>query len=234
MTSAIRAPEGDELLDHPDADPAAVRQSLHHIARANFWFGGWWAVRRGLARLLEFPGAGAAGSLTVLDVGCGSADLLRRAVRWAARRGIRLVPIGLERHRTAASLARAAGIPTILGSAAELPLRQHSVDIVLASQLLHHFAPETIIDFCRSAGRLARHGVVLADLRRSVLAQAGFRVGSRMLGFDPATRRDGITSVRRGFTDRTLADTLARAGVTARVERSPGFRLVATWSTATG
>ena len=41
----------DELLDHPDADPAAVAVSLHNISVANRWFGGWWAVRRGLLRV---------------------------------------------------------------------------------------------------------------------------------------------------------------------------------------
>ena len=229
MTAALPAPLGDELLDHPDADPAVVRESLHHIARANWWFGGWWAVRRGLRTLL-------AGSprttLTVLDIGCGSADLLCRAVRWANRRGIRLVPLGLERHRAAAALAQRAAVPTLLAAAPDLPFRDRSVDLVIASQLLHHFSPSAIRDVCRAADRVARVGVVVADLRRSRLAAAGFWIGSRVLGFDQATRLDGITSVQRGFTAAGLRRLLADAGLTARVERTPGFRLVATWPAA--
>lgn len=228
MTAAIPAPLGDELLDHPDADPAVVRESLHHIARANWWFGGWWAVRRGLVTLLaDSPRA----SLTVLDIGCGSADLLCRAVRWAARRGIRLIPLGLERHRAAAALARQAAVPTLLAAAPDLPFRERSVDLVIASQLLHHFAPETIVAICQAADRLARRGVLVADLRRSRIAAAGFRVGSRLLGFDPVTRADGLTSVRRGFTEAELSDLIGQAGARARVVRSPGYRLVATWTT---
>jgi hypothetical protein len=108
------------------------------------------------------------------------------------------------------------------------------VDIVLASQLLHHLAPAAIVTLCREASRVARRGVVVADLRRSSLALAGFWAGSRLLGFDQVTRTDGFTSVRRGFTREVLSARLAAGGVNARVERSPGFRLVATWKTGMG
>lgn len=230
MTIApLPAPLGDELLDHPDADPTTVEESLHHIARSNRWFGGWWAVRRGLARLLAGVPAGT--GLTLLDVGTGAADLPRAAVDWARRRGISLVPLGVERHRTAAELARASGVATMLATAGSLPVRSRGVDLVIASQLVHHLAPDAIVEFLREADSLARVGVVIADLRRSPLAMAGFWVGARLFRFDQATRADGITSVRRGFLPGELNTLLAAAGVRARIERSAGFRLVATWRT---
>jgi len=49
------------------------------------------------------------------------------------------------------------------------------------------------------------------------------------LGFDAATRADGLTSVRRGFHAVELAGLCARAGVTPRIERAPLFRLLVTW-----
>lgn len=227
MTATL-AP-GDELLDHPDADPASVRESLHHIERANRWFGGWWAVRLGLRRICRGLPPGA--TLTLLDLGTGSGDLPARAVRWAGRHGWRLVPVGLERHRTAARIAHQRGIPSLLATAPGIPVRTGGVDIVLASQFLHHFSPAAVTELCREATRVARRGVVVADLRRSRVALAGFWAGSRLLGFDASTRADGLTSVQRGFSPTSLAARLAAAGVQARIERSPGFRLVATWRT---
>lgn len=226
MTTALPLAPGHELLDHPDADSALVASSLHHIARANWWFGGWWAVRRGLSRLLS---RAPASRLTLLDIGTGKGDLPRRAVAWGARRGLTIAPVGVDRHPTAAWLAGKEGVPSAVACAGALPFAPGSVDLVIASQLAHHLAPEAIIDFVRAATVIARRGVILADLRRSSLAVAGFWVGSRLLGFDRATRDDGITSVRRGFSDVELAGLLARAGVAARIERTPGFRLVATW-----
>lgn len=228
MTHPLLSTVGDELLDHPDADPQLVAASLGHIAVANRWFGGWWAVRTGLEAATRRLGDTAT-RLTLLDVGCGAGDLAAKAVAWGAGQGLDIVPIGLERHRTAAGLARRRHMATLLGCAGALPIRDKSVDIVVASQLMHHLTPAAIVAFCQAADRLARRAVVIADLRRSRWAMAGFWVGARVLGFDPATRADGLTSVRRGFRDAELARLLALAGVPARVRRSPGFRLVATW-----
>ncbi len=222
----------DELLDHPDADPAAVAVSLHNISVANRWFGGWWAVRRGLLRVTRRLGGSKSRRLVMLDVGCGRGDLTLRAGTWARSNGMAVVPLGLERHRTAARLTQGTGVPTLLGSAGAIPIRDKSVDIVLASQLVHHLPAQQLIEFCQAADRIARVGVIIADLRRSPWALAAFWVGSRLFGFDAATKRDGLISVRRGFTRNELAELLRQAGITARVERSPGFRLVASWTTS--
>jgi hypothetical protein len=74
--------------------------------------------------------------------------------------------------------------------------------------------------------------VILADLRRSALAALGFRVAGQALRFDAETLRDGVTSLRRGFTPASLGALLAEAGVATRVARRPGARLVAVWHPA--
>jgi SAM-dependent methyltransferase len=218
-----------ELLDDPGADPDIVAVSLRNIARSNRWFGGSAALRFGLRTLLSDAAPGS--RFTLLDIGTGLGDLPLSAVRWGADRGVSIVPLGLERHRTAAGLASGNGIPTVVGCAGRLPVRPRSVDLVLVSQLAHHLAPPAVVDLLRAADRVARRGVIVCDLRRSVLAAAGFWVGARLLGFDQATRTDGITSVRRGFSGQELSRLLAEAGITSAVWRRPGFRLVAAWRT---
>jgi SAM-dependent methyltransferase len=221
------SPLGQELLDNPAADPRAVEISLGNIARANRWFGGAASVRHGLGRLLQGVPDGT--RLTMLDVGTGLGDLPLMAARLARRRGLRLVPVGLERSRVAARLARGAGLPTAVACAGAPPLRERSVDLVLVSQLLHHLARPSAVRLLRCCDRLARFGVIVADLRRTRLGPPAFWFGARALGFDPVTIADGMTSIQRGYTTRELRDLLARAGIVARVERRPGLRLVATW-----
>jgi SAM-dependent methyltransferase len=253
MTGSLLTTLGDELLDHPDADGETVARSLRGIARANRWFGGWWAVRRGLELVTRRLGGsaarlggsaarlggsaarrlgGSAAALTLLDIGCGDGNLAARAVRWGRRRGVTLTPIGLERHRAGGRLTYDRGIPSLIGCAGELPFRAKSVDIIVASQLIHHFSELAIVAFLRSADRIARLGVVIADLRRSRWAHAAFQVGARLIALDAVTRIDGLTSIRRGFTRAELARLLTAGGVDARVEHAPGFRLVATWRPA--
>lgn len=226
MTRLAVSPIGEELLDHPDTDPAAVQLSLRNIARANTLFGGWDAARWGLARLLA---GHRAGTVTLLDVGTGAGDLPRRAVHWAARRGFRIAPLGLERHPAAATLARGRGLPVILACGSALPLDDGAVDVVLLSQVAHHLAPAALAVVARELTRVARLGVVLADLRPSELAGLGYRLVGPLLGFDHHTIADGVTSLRRGFTPARLAGELAAAGIRPTITTRRGVRIVAAW-----
>ena len=113
-------------------------------------------------------------------------------------------------------------------------VRQVAVDRQPFQQVAHHLDEDSCITVFRECDRVARIGVIVADLHRSVAAQAGFWVASHALGFDRVTRVDGMTSLRRGFTAGSLRQLLQRTGVDARVERRPGSRLVATWNKATG
>ncbi len=221
------SPVGTEILDDPGADPGAVAESLRNITRSNRWFGGAAAVRHGLRRVLAGVPSGAA--LTLLDLGTGAGDLPRAAVRHAARAGIRLRPLGLERSRVAAALAKASGVTCAVACAGAPPLREKSVDLVLVSQVVHHLAPDSAVRLFRTCDRLARVGVIIADLRRGPLAPLAFRIGARALRFDPVTLADGLTSIRRGYTAGELRSLLEAAGIVGRVSRRPGYRLVATW-----
>jgi len=227
VTGATRPPAGLELLDDPAADPSTVRRSLRDIARANRWFGGRWAFRNALDRMLGSPVAGS--TLTLLDVGTGAGDLPRAAETWAAQRGCRLTAFGVELHPVAARLALESGLRMLRASGAVLPLRSQSVDVVLVSQVAHHLEAAELTALLRECDRVARRAVIVSDLRRSLMARAAFWIGSRLLRFDRATRTDGLLSIRRGFSVAELKESLHRADLHGSVWRRPGFRLVAAW-----
>lgn len=229
MPGAPLSPVGRELLDDPDADPAVVRESLHHLARSNAWFGGRRAAWIGLRRLLDDRPLS---RVRLLDVGTGAGDLPLALGRALARRGMALAPLGVDRHHAAAALASAHGVPTAVADCLALPFADRSVDIVLISQVAHHLSDAAVTALAREASRVAGHGVVVADLTRSGPARLGFRVASRLLGFDPVTRADGLTSLDRGFSTARLSALLAAAGVHPVITRHPGARIVATWSTS--
>ena len=230
MTELTISSIGAELLDDPAADPVTVAQSLRNIARANRWFGGAAAVRFGLDRTLGHLSPGQ--SISLLDLGTGLGDLPSVARQWGARRGIAILPIGLELNRVAAGLASARGVPTAVACAGTPPIPDKRIDVVLVSQLAHHLSSDSIVQLFRTCDRLARRAVIVADLRRHAFAATSFRLGGRLLGFDPVTLTDGVTSIRRGFSRRDLLDLMMRAGVRGEVRQRRGFRLVATWHPA--
>lgn len=217
---------GRELLDDPDADPARVRTSLYHISRSNRWLGGHAAIRTGLRQLAPWP---ADRPVTLLDVGTGAGDVPAVVRRWGRHHQVDFRPLGLERSRPAARMAAGTGLPVVLGCGGALPFADRSVDAVVISQLAHHLDAASCIRLFQEADRVARHGVIVADLRRAPLAGLGYRVISRLLRFDVDTITDGIVSLRRGFSRRGLADRLLAADIRARVVRRPGARLVAVW-----
>ncbi|HEX7918895.1 MAG TPA: methyltransferase domain-containing protein, partial [Gemmatimonadales bacterium] len=193
----MRHPAGTELLDDPAADPVAVRTSLGNIARANRLFGGTAAVLYGVDRLLSLGATSEAPVpvISVLDIGTGAGDIPCALRAWGGRSARMVRTFGLERLRPAARLARTAELSMTLGCATSLPFRSRGVDVVTLSQVLHHFEPEAAVRLLAEAVRVARCGVVVADLLRSRAAATLFGVGARVLGFDTHTVADGITSV---------------------------------------
>ena len=156
--------------------------------------------------------------IVAIALGERSADrvtaVLRRYSRW--------VSSNLLEAEVRAVLSREHVIPTADTFA--------SVDWVLASQTMHHFSPAAAPEVLTGLARVARRAVLIADLRKSAAARILFAMAARVLRFDPMTRRDGDTSIRRGFSVRSLELSLERAGMPARVVRRLGWRLASVWS----
>lgn len=255
MAALAPATIGVEVLDSPGADAVLVRRMLCDIARANRWLGGVSALESGLQFLLGSTPPTA--PLTLLDVGTGAGDLPRAAEQWGRRRGIVIRGVGVERHPAAAQLARDNGVPCVVACGSALPFREaagfvtrdtrrvtnavrdvsrvtrHDVDLVIISQLLHHFDDDAATTLIREAAAVARHGVVLTDLRPMMGAVLGFRLAGWALRFHPTTVDDGIVSVARGRTAAALAQLARRAGAQHVMARDlPMARVVVAFRTA--
>ena len=228
---------GTELLDDPGADPVLVRRQLRDIARLNTLFGGTRAVVRELEPFLERgkreTGNAKRQTWTLLDVGTGSGDIARAAVTAARRNGLELTPLGIDLNRTAAHLARTGGLAMIVADGSRLPLGPRSVDVIVASQVLHHLPRAVAVRWIVTFDRVARRAVVLADLRRSRVAMAGVWAASVGLAMGRVTRHDAVVSLKRGYTKAEFDELLRQAGVRAAARYRPGARIVAAWSPST-
>jgi SAM-dependent methyltransferase len=225
---------GREYLDEPGVDGATIVRSLHDVARSNTLFGGRRAVLRALDAVLPALRTRPADRpATLLDVGTGVGDIPYHARRLARRRGVPLETIGVELSEPLARASRARVGHAVLADGFRLPFADASVDVVTASQVLHHFVEADAARLLRELARVARVRVIVGDLRRSWLAAAGFWMASWPLGFHPITRHDGVVSVRRGFTAAELAALARAAGAAApEVRHRLGWRLVASWAPA--
>jgi SAM-dependent methyltransferase len=223
---ALARRRGQEILDDADVDAETRLRSIGDVTRSNVLFGGRRAVLIAIDDLLT-PGA----SFTLLDVGTGLGDIPAAIDARARSRASTVRTVGLDEAPDLLGAAKASVDLAICGSATSLPFRNRSIDVVICSQLLHHFADQDLERLVRELDRVARTRVIIADLRRSRIAAAGFWLASFPLGFHPVTRHDGVVSVFRGFVASELRDVVQRVtGVIPTVRHHLGFRLTATWT----
>jgi ubiquinone/menaquinone biosynthesis C-methylase UbiE len=220
LTPARR--RGVEILDDPTVDPAVRARSIADVTRSNQWLGG---LRAAVLAIREAR-VGLPTGATLLDVGTGLADIPARACTDAS-----LTTIGMDEASSLLAASRDRVDHVTCANALALPFRDRSIDIVCCSQLLHHFEFADAERVVREMTRVARHAVVVSDLRRSWIAAGGFWLVSFPLAFHRVTRHDGVVSVFRGFTSSELSALVERAtGITPVVKRRLGFRLTAHWT----
>ena len=225
-----RRRRGFEHLDDPATGDALRERSLRDVRLANTLFGGRRAVMRELARLLDTLG----NSPTLLDVGTGLADIPLGARELAKARGVALETYGVDYAESLARTSASVLDGSVCADARQLPFANASIDVVTCSQVLHHFEDAEIDTVLRELHRVARHAVIVSDLRRSWIAAGSFWSVTWLLGFHPVSRHDGAMSVLRGFTGRELADHVRSAtGSAADIRSHLGYRLTATWMPST-
>jgi SAM-dependent methyltransferase len=200
-----------EWMDAPDVDPAQLRQSLRFIRRINGALGYTRTTLKHLkAMTARWP---ADRPMSVLDVATGSADVPRAILRtWPGRP---VTVVGLDLHE--ATIRAAAAGPAdprlrfVRGDATALPFDDRSFDFVLTGMFLHHLDEATTVAVLAEMNRIARHGVIIADLLRSRRAYAWIKLFTRLS--NPMVRHDAAVSVAAAYTAGELTALVRRAGL---------------------
>jgi SAM-dependent methyltransferase len=220
---------GVEYLDDPATAPDVRARALADVARSNALFGGLSAVTRAVAGVVPVLPP----HVRVLDVGTGHGEIAQRIRRDLTAAGKTVHMLGLDIAESVARAGSGSLDGALAGDALQLPVRDASVDLVICSQLLHHFAAVDARVVLAELHRVSRGWVVVADLRRSRVAAAGFWLASVALGFHAVTRHDGVVSVLRGFTARDLEALVHEStGVRPDMRVTIPWRLTAVWRSA--
>jgi ubiquinone/menaquinone biosynthesis C-methylase UbiE len=200
--------DAHELLDGEQLDPTDLQVNLREMAMLNRLPGGTRDSVRATTRLLDGqPDA------SVLDIGTGSGDFVRRLLR---ERAVRVLAADLRPEILAIArrnLADTNSVTFLQADARGLPLDDGAVDVTHASLVLHHLDPSDAVVALREMRRVARLGVVVNDLRRGLLAFGVSAVTVLALSRGRYTRHDGVLSARRAYTLPELDEIAAEAGL---------------------
>jgi len=211
-----------ELMDRPVADLSELEQNFADIAFANRWLGGFAPIRREVRR---------AGARTVLDVGCGCADVPLRLVRDAARRGVDLAVTCVDRSPAIIAIARRRTgddrrLTFVQAEGERLPFADGAFDVVTCTLALHHFEPDAAVVLLGELRRVARIAPIVGDLDRSAPALFATALYARLAARSRLTRHDAPLSVRRAYTPAEALHLARAAGWRApRVRREAFFRM---------
>ena len=213
-----------ELMDDADLPQDTYRAVLADLARVNTVT----LAARPTLRFLE-QAVGDRRQFTLLDVGFGHGDMLRRIARWARKRGIGARLVGIDLNPLSEPAARAATSPDApieyyTGDYADFGTGQF--DCVVSSLVAHHMTEPELLRFLRFMEQRARRGWFVNDLHRHPLSYLGYPLLARLMGWHPIVRQDGQTSIARAFRPNEWEVMLTKTAISrARVQRHFPFRL---------
>jgi SAM-dependent methyltransferase len=142
--------------------------------------------------------------ISVLDVGSGGGDMLRRIWRWGRRRGIATELTGLDVNPavTQAATARTPAEMAIRFETADIfdyP-RARAHDVILSALFAHPLDDAAVPRFLRWMEDRAAIGWMVNDLHRHPVPYHGLRLAFAALPVHRFVRHDGPVSVQRGFS----------------------------------
>jgi SAM-dependent methyltransferase len=221
-----------QLMDSADTDFETFRACLVDLSKVNYLTLAYRPTLRFFEHLARSGRLPADRSITVIDVGSGFGDMVRKIDRWAVRRGFKVDLTGVDQNPLS---ARAAEEVTALGRpirfvAANIFAYQppSQVDIVISSLMTHQMDDTSLIRFLSWMEANAAIGWFVNDLRRSALAYHLFYVTSRVLGFHEFVRNDGPISIACAFDVadwRRLLDSDGIPRAAAKISKAFPYRL---------
>jgi len=190
-----------ELIDTGDYTPEEYAQCLREIALVNRFAGDYWALKRSLFADIKRAGKK---DFSVLDIGAGSGELLRKTADFARGKKYRANLTGLELNAEAARAILAGSsayenIFAIRGDALQLPFADGSFDYVMCSLFTHHLRDEQILKVLKEMRRVARRVIYVIDLHRHPLAYFLYTTVGKIFLKGRLVRQDGALSILRAF-----------------------------------
>jgi 2-polyprenyl-3-methyl-5-hydroxy-6-metoxy-1,4-benzoquinol methylase len=197
-----------ELMDDPACKEAPLLTTLTHFKLINTLF----ARMHTLTRTLLLPDMQRdTREYTVIDAGCGGGDGTARIAALCRAEKIKCTVKGIDNDERSVRFARKrwSADPDVTfetASLLDLPCDGSAADYIVAANVLHHFGDNELARIVNHLCSAARRGVLIADLERSPFWYAAFALFALAALHGGFSRRDGLLSIRKGFTTNELAE----------------------------
>ena len=189
-----------ELMDDPSVPEGEVRKALDEIEFINKWLGGYKLVLNVLDRI-KLP----AGVVTIMDMGSGGGDMLRKVAEWAQKKEHSVKGIGVDINP---AMTRYAGNKSLqykdiefhTASVFDEELTVHAPDIIMCNLFAHHLDNADLVRLVRQMNNLASRTVIINDLHRHWMAYYSIKALTSMFSHTYLVKYDAPLSVARSLT----------------------------------
>lgn len=206
MVDFTKRSEEKEHMDSYRGTTEELDMILKDINRVNRLLRGYTITLDAVFELLTIKNKK---SYTILDMGCAEGTMLRRLALEARKRHTNLRLIGVDLNTQGLELAKAYSkdFPEISYLECDILTADFShldIDVVMTTLTLHHFSDMGVVQFVHQFNQMASLGVVINDLQRNLIAFYLFKAFSFFFIKTEIAKKDGLLSIRRGFTKRDL------------------------------
>ena len=196
-----------EIMDDFKLEGDELKDALDKIAKINQLLGGNQLTLQGVQDLMEkIPKPN---EIIIIDVGCGNGDMLRTLADFGLKNKLKFQLIGIDANNFTVNHAQklSENYPNISYRCEDIfdkSFNELKYDIVLCTLTLHHFKDNEIMQLLRIFYANATIGIVINDLHRSPIAYRLFQVLCFVFRLNEMSRKDGLTSILRGFKKEEL------------------------------
>ncbi len=201
-------------MDVPDIPAKLLHKNLGELDKMNRNTGGHAISLEGIKRLLTDRQK----VYHIVDLGCGSGDLLRYIAKWARANQYKVRLTGVDINPDAIKYLEehSSGYPEIAGITGDYKNYLKNcvdLDVVHCSLFCHHLNNDELHDLFMLIKINVNEGFVINDLHRNPIAYYGVWLITRILNGSSLSKHDGPVSVIRAFKRRELEKLLHHAGL---------------------
>ena len=204
-----------EIMDDLNCSGDVVNQTLKELDTINKFLGGNKVTLQGIESLVKKK---LATGLHIVDLGCGSGELLKIVARKFRKSNPHSIFLGIDANPNIVRYAQKHVLPFPEVSIStedilDTEFKQKKFDIILATLFFHHFSSTQLIQIFKGFKKQACLGVVINDLHRHWLAYYSIKILTRFFSRSSMVKYDAPLSVHRGFKRAELMDILHQAGI---------------------
>jgi 2-polyprenyl-3-methyl-5-hydroxy-6-metoxy-1,4-benzoquinol methylase len=198
-----------EIMDDFDMKGEDLIKNLDEIAKINQFLGGNSITLQGVNQLIDKITNH--NEITIIDIGCGNGDMLRKLAEQAQKNNLKFKLIGIDANsatiRHAESLSE--NYDNIVYQCINVfddAFLKLKYDIALCTLTLHHFKSFEIDNLLTILYKNVSIGIVINDLERTIIAYRLFQMLGFVFRMNKISRVDGLISILRGFKRNELID----------------------------